>query len=177
MPARSLLARGAVAALTLAAITGGPAVAGGSGTGPGPCLNTQEAAFLKLINDYRAEHGAKPLAASKALDTASYLHSADMAKNDYFEHDSPDGQTPEDRMADQGYDADATGENIAAGYATAAKVFDVWRHSSGHNENMLDKEYRAIGIGLASDKDSEYDQYWTTDFGSVADAAPDCPAP
>ena len=144
---------------------------------PAACLDEREAEFLELINDYRAENDLDPLEPSKTLNVASYGHSKDMADNDYFDHESQDGRQPEDRMADAGYEGSPTGENIAAGYPTAEEVFEVWRESEGHNENMLDEEYAVIGIGLAENSDSEYGEYWTTDFGGAVDAAPECGKP
>jgi uncharacterized protein YkwD len=141
---------------------------------PAACLDEREARFLELINDYRRENGVPELAVSKALNQASYLHSKDMADKNYFDHDSQDGRTPDDRMAEQGYEDGTTGENIAAGYPTAEKVFEIWRNSPGHNENMLDEDFAVIGIGLAENDSSEYGEYWTTDFGGEVDAAPDC---
>ncbi|MGH3655949.1 MAG: polysaccharide lyase family 7 protein [Micromonosporaceae bacterium] len=143
---------------------------------PAACLDEQEAEFLRLINDYRRENDVPELAVSKALNQASYLHSKDMADNDYVDHDSEDGRTPEDRMAEQGYEDDTTGENIAAGHPTAEEAFETWRDSSEHNEAMLDEEFTAIGIGYATNDDSEYGEYWTTDFGGEAGEAPDCGA-
>jgi uncharacterized protein YkwD len=66
------------------------------------------------------------------------------------------------------------GENIAAGFSTAQDVFNAWKNSPGHNANMLDPSFKAIGIGLATVSGSSYTYYWTTDFGGVVDAAPTC---
>lgn len=142
---------------------------------PAPCLDKEEAAFLEIINEYRVENDVPALKASKTLNVASFKHSLDMADNDYFDHESQDGRQPEDRMEEAGYDTStATGENIAAGYPSAEEVFEVWRESDGHNENMLSEDFAVIGIGLAENGDSEYGEYWTTDFGGEVDAAPDC---
>lgn len=171
------LARVLAGALLLAAVSGasGQAFADEPGDpGPAACLDEQEAAFLQLINDYRRDQGVPALSVSKALNEASYLHSKDMADNDYFDHESLDGRSPQDRMAERGYDGGRTGENIAAGYPTAERVFDTWRDSPGHNKNMLSEDYDAIGIGLALNDSSEYGEYWTTDFGDEVDAAPEC---
>jgi hypothetical protein len=57
------------------------------------------------------------------------------------------------------------GENVAVNpYGTAAYVFNQWKESSGHNENMLRPSARSIGIGMARGG-SNY--YWTTDFSSA----------
>lgn len=171
-------ARAAAAVLMACALVGSASTTGAATVAdPGGCLGKREARFLELINDYRDDHGVPALAASRALNEASYLHSEDMAENDYFDHVSQDGRTPEDRMADRGYDTDTyTGENIAAGYPSAQEVFETWRESPGHNENMLSEHYRAIGIGRAVEESSTYGEYWTTDFGGEVDAAPECVA-
>jgi MYXO-CTERM domain-containing protein len=61
------------------------------------------------------------------------------------------------------------GENIAAGYNTAQAVFEAWKSSPGHNENMLTADFLAIGIGLANVEGGRQAYAWTTDFSSVVD--------
>jgi uncharacterized protein YkwD len=146
------------------------------------CLNTEERAFLKLINDYRASRGLPALKASRSMSAASYTHSLDMGRRAYFAHDTklplPAGQSGAKfyhRMADAGYTYNTyKGENIAAGYASAQQVFNAWKSSSGHNANMLNANFKSIGIGRAVVSGSQYGTYWTTDFGGVVDAAPTC---
>ena len=93
-----------------------------------------------------------------------------MSVNNYFSHTSQNGDSPWDRMAAAGYDYNTfKGENIAKGYSTAQSVFDGWRNSEGHNENMLSSNFNAIGIGYVSNG-----HYWTTDFGGIVDAPPSC---
>jgi uncharacterized protein YkwD len=146
------------------------------------CLSPMEAEFIGLINDYRESLGLSPLRVSRALNIASYKHSADMAERNYFAHETlyplPPGQSgplPWDRMADAGYDYNTyKAENIARGYSTAQQVFTGWKNSDGHDKNMRSSNYKAIGIGLVYDSSNPYGYYWTTDFGGVIDAAPGC---
>ena len=146
------------------------------------CLDSEEAAFLQLINTYRAAHGLAELTASAALDTAAYRHSLDMGQRDYFDHFTPlplppgqSGPSPADRMYDAGYASSSTlAENISAGYASAQAAFDSFKNSPPHDANMLKPELRAIGIGRAVVEGSTYTTYWTTDFGAVSDAQPGC---
>jgi uncharacterized protein YkwD len=134
------------------------------------CLNSTEAAFLGLINAYRAQNALGPLTATGTLNVASYDHSLDMNVNSYFSHTSQNGDSPWDRMTVAGYDYNTyKGENIAAGYATPQAVFDGWRNSPGHNANMLNEHFNAIGIGFVSEG-----HHWTTDFGGIVDAPPSC---
>ena len=98
-------------------------------------------------------------------------HSADMATKGYFDHTSPDGRSPFDRMRAAGYRGNLMGENIAAGQRTAAAVETAWMNSPGHRANILNCGYKVIGIGVATRSSSPYGIYWTQDFG-IADRVP-----
>ena len=132
-------------------------------------LNTEEAAFVTLINNYRASMGAGPLVATRLLNQVAYDHSLDMGTRRFFDHVNPDGLSPFDRMTRAGYTA-GRAENIAAGNAGASATFTQWRNSAGHNRNMLDPSYRAMGIGRAYVAGSPYGYYWTNVFGAVVDS-------
>lgn len=128
----------------------------------------EEALFLQLINEYREQNGVPVLEINSYLQTASQWLSEDMADKNYFSHTDSLGRDAFQRMAYFGYDlATSKGENIAAGYTTAASVMVGWKNSPGHNANMLNSNYRVIGIGLAYGEASDYGWYWTTDFGGV----------
>ena len=72
-----------------------------------------------------------------------------MVKRDYFDHTSPDGRGPTQRARAAGYPS-GVGENIAySSDATIRTLFDLWKGSSGHNQNMLGTSYRATAVGLA----------------------------
>jgi uncharacterized protein YkwD len=98
-----------------------------------------------------------------------------MAQHDYYAHDLLGGVTPWENMADHGYRyTTPKGENIAASMAGARAAFRAWKGSPGHRANMLDADFKAIGIGRAYGADSEWKWYWTTDFGGYRDAAVAC---
>jgi uncharacterized protein YkwD len=122
--------------------------------------------IVDLTNQNRQHHGCGALALDTQLTAAAQGHSDDMATNDYFEHDSPDGRNPGERISDAGYDWNSWAENIAAGYDTPAEVVDSWMHSSGHRANILDCGLDDIGVGYATADKAEYSTYWTQDFGS-----------
>jgi uncharacterized protein YkwD len=139
-------------------------------------LDAEEAEFLRLINAHRAANGnLPPLTATPLLNQVAYDHSLDMAKNKYFDHNDLNGVNPFDRMKNAGYQGGWMAENIAAGNETAAKTFEQWKNSSGHNANMLGTHYTAIGIGRAYDAASPYRWYWTTDFGDKVDGSVNTP--
>jgi uncharacterized protein YkwD len=110
-------------------------------------------------NAERAQAGCGALRVDGRLAAAARQHSADMVNRRYFEHDSPDGSTPEDRVAAAGY-PDYGGENIAYGQASAAEVMSDWMGSPDHRRNILDCEFTSIGVGL-----DPHGMYWTQDFG------------
>src|SRR5437867_2568938 len=158
------------AALTSAGVTSfarSSAAAGDCTTDP--TLDGEAQTFLTLINSYRAQNGLGPLSASYTLSKASQWKSNDMGVNAYFAHDDL-SRTWVQRIRDCGYGYNAwLGENIAAGVSTAQEAFDLWRNSAGHNANMLNTNYWAVGIGRAYVAGSPFGWYWTTDFGSVSD--------
>lgn len=171
-----------VIVVAFAAVLTSAAVAprGANAADEASCLSTAEKQFLTLINQYRATKKLAPVQASKTLNIASYKHSLDMGKRKYFAHNTktplPAGQSgalPWDRMKDAGYGYNTyKGENIAAGYSSAQAVFNGWKASSGHNKNMLNPNFKVIGIGFVNVTGSPYKYYWTTDFGGKVDAAP-----
>lgn len=132
-------------------------------------MDSEEQAFLVLINNYRAQNNLPPLVASYMLTKASAWKSKDLGTNNYFAHDDL-SRTWVQRVRDCGYGFNTyLGENIAAGYTTAQQVFDGWKSSPGHNANMLGANYASIGIGRYYLAGSTYGWYWTTDFGGFSD--------
>ncbi len=127
--------------------------------------DSEELAFLGLINDYRIGLGLEPLALNPELGAAAEFHSVDMATKDYFSHTLEDGTTWAENIINHGYEIYPLGENIAAGNDAAAEAFEQWRNSPEHDANMRNPDYHAIGIGRAYGEDSRYGWYWTTTFG------------
>lgn len=118
---------------------------------------------IRLTNVERQKAGCGKVTENVKLTAAAQGHSEDMARNDYFDHTSRDGRSPWDRARAQGYN-DAIGENIAAGYTTAAAVIEGWMNSEGHRANLLNCDAKAIGLGVARYNGGQL--YWTQMFGS-----------
>jgi uncharacterized protein YkwD len=171
--------------------SGGTTSTGGSGTtgsgagGPSPCngiddtntpLDSEEQAFLVIINDYRQQNGLGPVTACTSLNRAAQLHSEDLRDQDYFSHDGLNGSDPYSRSCDACYSLGcgpqtAMAENIAAGNSGAQGTFTQWQNSAGHNANMLGTNFTQIGIGRATGGGT-YGSYWTNVFGG--DTEPSC---
>jgi uncharacterized protein YkwD len=153
--------------------SGNPTDSGSLLTGTA-ALDSEELAFLKLINDYRAQNGLSALQVSVALTKASDWMSTDMATTSHFSHTDTLGRDPSARMELFGYDTSTYwGENIAAGNSTAQATFTQWKNSAGHNANMLGASFKVIGIARAQGPSSTYGWYWTTDFGGRVDQTVD----
>jgi uncharacterized protein YkwD len=123
-----------------------------------------EQQVLDLVNQQRASNGCAALRDDSKLTVAAREHSADMANQGYFDHNSPNGATPWDRIKAAGY-ADPSAENIAAGQPTPTDVMNAWMNSEGHRANILNCSSKAIGIGFW--RGGSYGTYWTQDFGRV----------
>ena len=135
--------------------------------------SAEEIAFVEMLNDYRASNGLDALLVSDLISEACDRHGSDMGKYGFFDHYTTGGSdwfeigsSPWVRMAASGYDFNTyKGENIAAGYGTAAEVFTGWKNSSGHNANMLGANFEVLGVSVVKVIGSKYSYYWTTDFG------------
>lgn len=128
-------------------------------------LDTEESAFLVLINQYRNQNGLPSLMEDPSISSISQWMSQDMAHNNYVSRTDSMGRDPYQRMVSIGYYPKVWRENIAAGRANAKGVFTAWQNSPSNNANMLYPGFHSIGIGRAYSSDSTYKWYWTTDFG------------
>lgn len=140
-----------------------PPRASTSTTAPAP-VSGAAAEVVRLTNIERQAKGCPALKVNAALTTSASRHSADMAQNDYFDHNSLDGRSPFDRMKAAGYSYSRAAENIAAGQPTAAAVVAGWMNSAGHRANILNCDLAEIGVGVA--KGGHYGIYWTQNFGT-----------
>lgn len=125
-----------------------------------------EKQLVDLANMFRAEYGLSPLSWNEAAATTARQHSQDMAKRNFFDHSTPDGKTPADRLAANGLsDYRTLGENISAGYSTPIDAHYGWVNSQGHRTNLLNANYTTLGAGVASGlSSSSYDIYYTQNF-------------
>ncbi|MGW2963619.1 CAP domain-containing protein [Streptomyces sp. NPDC001220] len=120
-----------------------------------------EAEVLKLVNEERAKVGCSALSVNSSLTKLAETFSEDMAARDFFDHTDPDGKTPWDRAAAAGI-ANLGGENIARGQATAQAVMDAWMNSEGHRANILNCDFKTLGVGVHFGSGGPW---WTQDFG------------
>ncbi|WP_371502356.1 CAP domain-containing protein [Kitasatospora sp. NBC_00374] len=102
----------------------------------------------ELVNAERAKAGCGPLRLDVKLNAAAQHHSDDMVARHFFDHADPDGRHADSRIEATGYRWSSWGENIAYGQADPAAVMDAWMHSPGHRANILNCDFKDIGIGV-----------------------------
>ncbi len=138
-------------------------------------IDDARAATLCLLNKQRTSRGLRTLDTSAALETAAARFSRKMVAEGFFAHVSPHGSTLASRVRAtsflEGVRTFSLGENIAWGsrrLATPVEIVDGWMHSTAHRRNILDPDFRSIGVGIAPgaprpgvDSAATY----TTDFG------------
>ncbi|MFD3326040.1 CAP domain-containing protein [Streptomyces sp. NPDC058701] len=132
-------------------------------TAPAPAdgHSAEEAAVVALVNQARAQAGCGPVRANPPLAALAGAFSKDMAVRGFFDHTDPDGDTPWDRASQAGLSG-LGGENIARGQGDAASVMNSWMNSPGHKANILNCEFRTLGVGAHF---ASGGPWWTQDFG------------
>ncbi|WP_148667929.1 CAP domain-containing protein, partial [Streptomyces sp. WAC05950] len=123
--------------------------------------SAEEAAVVTLVNQERAQAGCGPVRANPPLAALAGAFSKDMATRGFFGHDDPDGNTPWDRAAKAGLSG-LGAENIARGQGDAESVMKAWMDSPGHRANILNCEFRTLGVGAHF---AAGGPWWTQDFG------------
>lgn len=119
------------------------------------------AEVLSLVNEERAKVGCSAVSANSALADLAQDFSEAMADRGFFDHTDPDGASPWDRAALAGI-TDLGGENIARGQSDAAAVMEAWMNSPGHKANILNCDFKTLGVGVHFGSGGPW---WTQDFG------------
>lgn len=99
------------------------------------------------------------------LQNAATAHSTDMATNNFFSHTGSDGSTLRQRVPAAGYNYYKAGENIAAGQTSVAQVMADWMASPSHCANLMQSEFRDLGVSCKTNTASDYKIYWTMELG------------
>ncbi len=104
------------------------------------------AVLVDLTNSDRASSGLSGLTRNSVLDEAARLKAEDMAQNQYFAHNSPNGLTPWHFMDKAGYSFAYAGENLAVDFTESNDVENAWLLSPKHRANIMDARFTEIGI-------------------------------
>ena len=130
---------------------------------------------LCLLNTQRAAVRLEPVSVRPVLTGAAVAFSAQMVGRSFFAHRAPGGPDLEARLRRAGYLGPRTpvwvvGENLAWARGTAATprgIVAAWMASPGHRKNILEPDFRDVGIGAVAGTpgDAGDGVTITTDFG------------
>ena len=142
-------------------------------------LASARQATLCLLNAERTARGLPRLTSNAQLGKAAQGYSANMVRQQFFDHTTPAGVSLKTRVRRGttylrgNLRSWSLGENIGWGsgeLATPTRIVRSWMSSSGHRRNILDRRFRHIGIGVVSgapdDVAGQPAATYTTDFGS-----------
>ena len=119
--------------------------------------------LLELLNVERMRRGLRALRADEDLAITARRFNEDMLARRFFNHASPEGQMPWDRVAAQhGQRFRTIGENIwgGTGYPwddaeeLARRIHKRWMSSRGHRANILNARYTVVGIAMTAEGDA-----------------------
>ena len=149
--------------LVLAATAGAPAIAsakGCSGADSDPASLGQSQTVrttLCLLNHERSIRGLRKFRHDARLSRAAAGHAGDMVAQHYFDHTSKSGASFVTRIKRTGWTKSrrswTVGENIGYGegsLGTPREIVKAWMHSAGHRQNILARQFKMIGIGVAN---------------------------
>jgi uncharacterized protein YkwD len=142
---------------------------------------TPQQQMLALFNLEREARGETALKLDPTIMSQVALeHSQEEATYSYFSHASPINQKGKQtftsgvvrQLINPVFAGDFFGENIAAGYSTAAQAVFSYMYQDaeqgwGHRGAILQGAFNWAGIGVLLNAGGEYGNYWTDDFATI----------
>lgn len=113
-----------------------------------------------LVNQERGKAGLAPLEIKVNLQAAAQVRAKEIEKS--FSHTRPNGSSFSTVLAENGVDYRGSGENIAWGQRSPEEVMNGWMNSEGHRANILNKNFKYIGVGYHVNSNGT--GYWTQLF-------------
>lgn len=110
------------------------------------------AELVRLTNELRASLGVAPLTMEENISIASCKKAVDYYVSGYYDgpnHTMIDGRRWQALFEDFNISASARAENLAKGpaYKTAQQMFNGWKNSAVHYNNMINPAYTRVGVG------------------------------
>ena len=109
---------------------------------------------ISALNAYRAQKGLPAYTVNARLAQAAQRHANDIACNKLYSHTGSDGSTVQSRIADTGYVAKSSSENINGNYPPldGQSAVNWWANDKGdprHGQNLVSTTFKEIGVGYA----------------------------
>ena len=136
------------------------------------------AKIIALTNDLRKSLSLDTLTENQKLDQAAIKKVDDMLINQYFAHVSPQSFGLEHFLKLASYANYITvGENLAMGYDNATEVMAAWKNSPTHYSNLVDPNFKEIGVALVGGIYKEQDTVFTAQYFGLQSDSLVSPAP
>ncbi|TDM15351.1 CAP domain-containing protein [Macrococcus bovicus] len=132
------------------------------GTPSAQLARSNEQLDFELINASRVKRGLSALKFNDKISGTARRHSEDMADHHFFSHTNLQGQSPFDRMTQDGLQYKTAGENIAYGQVSSIEAHHGLMNSKGHRQNILNRHFREVGTGVAFNENNA--PYYTENF-------------
>jgi uncharacterized protein YkwD len=130
-----------------------------------PELSEDEKPFLELANQARTKARLPALSLNKQLIKAAREHAANMATKCEMNH-VLDGKDLAQRVKETSYEFEKVAENIAScEKGEAEAVFKNWMETEHNKENILNEDFKELGIGVA--KNDKGETYYTLVFAAA----------
>lgn len=110
----------------------------------------KEAEIIQLTNQIRQQQGLPILSVDEQLNISAEAKAENMAVNGYFSHVDKNGIRMGYWIISSGYNYLRAGENLAKGFTNVEDLMTAWINSPTHYANLVNANYREIGIGIAS---------------------------
>lgn len=139
-------------------------------------LTAEGKKIVQLTNNIRQDLSVPLLKESTLLNQAAFNKAQDMLIQQYFAHVGPDQNDLSDWISGVGYQYDIAGENLAMGFSNATEVVTAWTKSPTHYANLIDPDFKEIGVGMVAGLYQGNDttlvaQYFTYPRGGVVNTA------
>jgi uncharacterized protein YkwD len=153
-----------------------------------PCAdNAALQRAVQRLNEVR-QQGEAPCAGTKVamrtlawdarLAGSAQEQATDLAQRDLLSHTDARQRSFGTRLRSAGYAAAGAGENLAAGQPDFDDTLQAWLASPSHCANLMQPEFRDVGVACVQRPGSRYERFWVAHLGTpvrstvTASAAP-----
>ena len=119
---------------------------------------------LSQINTARRKEGLSSLTLSEKLCEAALDRASEQAQMGKISHQRPDGTEWYTILVEYGLPATGCGENLAVNYTSASAVVKAWLESPAHKANIVNTQYRFMGVGYY---EKNGNVYWVQLFSTA----------
>lgn len=123
-------------------------------------------AFAVAVNTLRWQRGLPPLKLNEQLCEAAQAYAEVLLQAGQIRHADAQGRRADYRATAAGYFYHRLGENLAAGQLSWERALTMWLESPEHRANMLDAEYRELGVGFSANDANPYRTAWIQLLGT-----------